>query len=109
MTPVPELGVRIVTASVDTDEITGYTDLAIGMCRSIRSPEWGRGPGLCIREALECARALGSTFHANACAVLDAFAGLPLLNRRHCWDTLAVVSRYRQTGRLVYFRRSDRR
>ena len=53
--------------------------------------------------------ALGSTFHANARAVLDAFAGLPLLNRRHCWDTLAVVSRYRQTGRLVYFRRSDRR
>ena len=41
VTPVPELGVRIVTASVDTDEITGYTDLAIGMCSSVRSPEWG--------------------------------------------------------------------
>jgi hypothetical protein len=41
VTPVPELGVRIVTASVDCDEIWGCTDLAIGMCRSIGRPEWG--------------------------------------------------------------------
>ncbi len=41
VTYVPEINVRIVTASRDDSDIWGYADLAIGMCRAVRAPEFG--------------------------------------------------------------------
>ena len=41
VTYVPGHNVRIVTASQDSDECWGYTDLAIGFCKPHRSPEFG--------------------------------------------------------------------
>jgi hypothetical protein len=41
VTYVPQYNVRIVTASQDTDECKGYTDLAIGWCRPVGPPERG--------------------------------------------------------------------
>jgi hypothetical protein len=41
VTYVPGHNVRIVTASQDSDDCWGYTDLAIGFCKSHRSPEFG--------------------------------------------------------------------
>jgi hypothetical protein len=41
VTYVPSEDIRIVTASKDDDTIWGYPDLAIGMCKAIRGPEYG--------------------------------------------------------------------
>ncbi len=41
VTYVPTCDVRIVTASRDDSTIWGYPDLAIGLCRAIREPEFG--------------------------------------------------------------------
>ena len=41
VTYVPSHNVRIVTASADSDEMWGYTDLAIGWCKPQRTPEFG--------------------------------------------------------------------
>ena len=41
VTHVPTLNLRIVTASKDDSDIWGYTDLAIGLCRAARAPEFG--------------------------------------------------------------------
>jgi hypothetical protein len=41
VTYVPGHNVRIVTASQDSDDCWGYTDLAIGFCKPHRSPEFG--------------------------------------------------------------------
>jgi hypothetical protein len=38
---VPSHNVRIVTASADSDDMWGYTDLAIGWCKPYRTPEFG--------------------------------------------------------------------
>ena len=41
VTYVPSHNVRIVTASADSDDMWGYTDLAIGWCKPYRNPEFG--------------------------------------------------------------------
>jgi hypothetical protein len=41
VTFVPHLELRIVTASKDDNEIWGYSDLAIGLCRPVRDPAFG--------------------------------------------------------------------
>ena len=41
VTYIPWENVRIVTASRDEDTIWGYTDLAIGMCKAVRGPQFG--------------------------------------------------------------------
>jgi len=41
VTYVPYVNLRIVTASKDDKGIWGYTDLAIGFCRAVRTPEFG--------------------------------------------------------------------
>jgi len=41
VTYVPGLNVRVVTESRDCEEITGYTDLAIGWCKVARHTAWG--------------------------------------------------------------------
>lgn len=41
VTYVPQLDMRIVTASQDSNDIWGVTDLAIGKCRAVRTPGWG--------------------------------------------------------------------
>ena len=41
VTYVPGHNVRIVTASADSDDMWGYTDLAIGWCKPYRTPEFG--------------------------------------------------------------------
>ncbi len=45
---VRELNVRFVTASADSDEIWGYTDLAIGWCRPVGSPIFG------VKKIIQC-------------------------------------------------------
>ena len=45
---VRELNVRFVAASADTDEIWGYTDLAIGWCRPVGSPIFG------VKKIIQC-------------------------------------------------------
>lgn len=41
VTYVPSLNLRIVTASRDDPDLWGHTDLAIGLCRATRAPEFG--------------------------------------------------------------------
>jgi hypothetical protein len=41
VTYVPSINLRIVTASRDDTTIWGCTDLAIGMCRAVRTPDFG--------------------------------------------------------------------
>ncbi len=41
VTAVPRLNIKIVTASSDSTEIRGHTDLAIGWCRDVRTPDFG--------------------------------------------------------------------
>lgn len=41
VTFVPQLDIRIVTASCDNDELWGCTDLAIGWCKPIGRADWG--------------------------------------------------------------------
>ena len=41
VTHVPGHNVRIVTASADSTDMWGYTDLAIGFCKPHRTPEFG--------------------------------------------------------------------
>jgi len=41
VTYVPSVNLYIVTASQDDDVLWGYSDLAIGFCRAIRTPEIG--------------------------------------------------------------------
>jgi len=41
VTYVPSVDLRIVTASKDDSDLWGFSDLAIGFCRPLRSPDFG--------------------------------------------------------------------
>jgi hypothetical protein len=41
VTHIPSSNVRIITASRDDNELWGYSDLAIGLCAAVRSPDFG--------------------------------------------------------------------